>query len=64
MEYKVVTSNHASDLTSKVNALIQDGFECVGSHHVVETHRQNRYSGAQHMDSVIQSEYSQTMVKK
>jgi hypothetical protein len=64
MDYKVIYSSSPEGLTSKVKESITDGWKPVGGHHVVETHRQNRYSGSQHMDTHIQSEYSQTMTKE
>jgi len=64
MEYKIVTSNHSSGLQTKVTELIAEGWKPKGSHQVVETHRQNRFSGSSHRDTTIQSEYSQTMIKE
>lgn len=64
MEYKIVTSSTSRDLTEKVNRHIEEGWELVGSHQVVVQRKQNRYSGTQHMDSVYQAEYSQTMKKE
>lgn len=64
MEYKVITSSHASGLTEQVNKAIVEGWEVEGSHKVVPRLEQNRYSGSQHMDTVIKSEYSQTLIKK
>jgi hypothetical protein len=64
MEYKVVVSHSGEDLTNKVKGYIQDGWEPMGSHSVVEVHRQNRYSGQQHMDTRIEVEYSISMIKK
>ena len=64
MEYKVVSSSSPEGLTRQVNELILNGWKPVGSHTVVETHRQNRFSGTQHMDTRIEVEYSQTMVKE
>lgn len=63
MEYKVVSSSSPEGLTRQVNELILNGWKPVGSHTVVETHRQNRFSGTQHMDTRIETEYSQTMIK-
>jgi hypothetical protein len=63
MEYKVVSSSSPEGLTRQVNELILSGWKPVGSHTVVETHRQNRFSGTQHMDTRIETEYSQTMIK-
>ena len=64
MEYKLVYGGSPSELTTKVNEKINDGWEIVGSHQVVIHREQNRYSGSQHMDTLNQLEYSQTMCKK
>ena len=64
MEYKIVSGGSPSELTTKVNEKINDGWELVGSHQVVIHREQNRYSGQQHMDTLNQLEYSQTMCKK
>ncbi|MEY4573500.1 MAG: hypothetical protein RLZ10_2790 [Bacteroidota bacterium] len=64
MEYKIVNGGSPNELTTKVNEKINDGWEIVGSHRVVIHREQNRYSGQQHMDTLNQLEYSQTMVKK
>jgi hypothetical protein len=64
MEYVILTSHSPYSLTNQVNEKIKEGWKPVGSHHVVETHRQNRYSGSQHMGTQIQSEYSQTLTKE
>lgn len=64
MEYKVVTASSPESLTKQVNDLILSGWKPVGSHTVVGTHRQNRYSGMRHMDTRIETEYSQTMIKE
>jgi hypothetical protein len=64
MEYKIVSGGSPSELTTKVNERIKDGWEIVGSHQVVIHREQNRYSGQQHMDTLNQLEYSQTMCKK
>jgi hypothetical protein len=64
MEYKIVSGGSPTDLTFKVNERLNDGWELVGSHHVVIHREQNRYSGQQHMDTLNQLEYSQTMCRK
>jgi hypothetical protein len=64
MEYKIVSGGSPSELTTKVNEKLNDGWELVGSHQVVIHREQNRYSGQQHMDTLNQLEYSQTMCKK
>jgi hypothetical protein len=40
-----------------------EGWLPIGSHSVVNTHSQNRYSGSQHMDTIHKTEYSITMQK-
>ena len=64
MEYKIVSGGSPSDLTTKVNEKLNDGWELMGSHQVVIHREQNRFSGQQHMDTLNQLEYSQTMCKK
>ena len=64
MEYKVLTSSSPEGLTEKINNLIKDGWKPTGSHQVVEQHRQNRYSGSRHQDTLIKHEYSISMVKE
>lgn len=64
MEYQILYSGSPSGLTQKVNEQIKEGWKPVGGHSVVEHHRQNRFSGSQHMDTRIESEYSQTMIKE
>lgn len=64
MDYKIVTSTHSDGLTSKVKKMIEEGWKPIGGHSVVEEHRQNRYSGSQHMDTIIKTEYSQTLIKE
>jgi hypothetical protein len=64
MEYKVLTSSSPEGLTEKVNKYINEGFIPVGSHQVVTQREVNRYSGSQHMDTLITQEYSQTLIKQ
>ena len=64
MEYKLVYGGSPSELTTKVNERIKEGWEIIGSHQVVIHREQNRYSGMQLMDTLNQLEYSQTMCKK
>ena len=44
--------------------MMEEGWKPIGGHSVVETHRQNRYSGQQHMDTIIKVEYSQSLIKE
>lgn len=64
MDYTILYSSSPSGLTQKVKEHIKEGWIPVGGHQVVELHRQNRFSGSQHMDTRIESEYSQTMIKE
>lgn len=64
MEYKIVSAGSPNELTTKVNEKLNDGWEILGSHQVVIHREQKRYSGMQHMDTLNQLEYSQTMIKK
>lgn len=63
MEYKILTDRHASGLNAKVAEHIAKGFKPVGDHKVVEVIHQNQFSGMQHQRTLIESEYSQTMIK-
>ena len=64
MEYKIVYGDSPSEINTKVNEMINNGWEIVCSHQVVVRREQNRYSGSQHMDTLNQLEYTQTMCKK
>ncbi len=64
MEFKILSTSSPEGLTRKVNEHITDGWKPVGNHSVVEIHRQNRYSGQQHMDTRIEVEYSISMVRE
>ena len=64
MEYKIVSAGSPNELTTKVNERLKDGWELIGSHQVVIHREQKRYSGMQHMDTLNQLEYSQTMCRK
>ena len=64
MEYKVIYASSPSELTTKVNQYINEGFEPIGSHQVATIHAQNRFRGDQHADTKYELEYSQTLIKK
>ena len=64
MEYKIISMSSPQSLTTKVNELISEGWEPIGSHQVVIILDQNRYRGTQHIDTTHETEYSQTMIKK
>lgn len=63
MEYKVINAGSTSELTEKVTMLLNLGWTPIGVHQVVVKHQQNRYRGTQHMDTINQLEYSQTLMK-
>lgn len=48
IEYKIASCSTATELSSKVNDLIKDGWKPVDSHKVSIKHQQNRYSGNRH----------------
>jgi hypothetical protein len=64
MDYKVIYASSPSELSSKVNQYINEGFEPIGSHQVATIHAQNRFRGNQHVDTKHELEYSQTLIKK
>lgn len=63
MDFKIIYSNSPDELNKKIKDLINEGYEPIGSHKVVEIHHQNKFSGSQHMSTFIQSEYSISMIK-
>lgn len=63
MEFKIVYGSSPESLVKKVNEEIKLGWNVIGGHQVSEQHRQNRFSGQQHMDTIIKQEYSVSMTK-
>ena len=63
-KYKIITSTSSYELVEKVNEYIRNGWECIGSHKVQIKHSQNRFRGTQHVDTLNDLEYSQTIIKK
>lgn len=61
MEYQIVTANGPFSLGEKVNKLLSEGWELVGSHQVVEGVHQIEHQG-QRIN--IKADYSQTIIKK
>ena len=64
MKYHVVRAGDAQSLSDKVNLMIAEGWEPVGSHQVVVYHSQLRYAGMQHKDTQHDTDYTQTMILK
>lgn len=64
MEYKVVVGDSPGELTRIVKEFMMEKWKPVGSHQVVIRKGQNRFSGTQHMDTINQLEYSQTLIRE
>lgn len=64
MEYQIITTSSAYTLNKEITKLIEEGWKPVGSHQVVVVHQQNRFRGDQHVDTLNETEYSQTVVKE
>lgn len=63
-ETLIIGSRTIQGLNEKIKSYTKEGYEVVGSHQVVETHHQNRYRGSDHMDTIIEHEYTITMVRE
>jgi hypothetical protein len=63
MEYIILIGHSGQDLTKQVSEKIKEGWKPIGSHHVAIRHEQNRFRGNQHVDTINDLEYSQTMEK-
>ena len=59
----IIFANTLIELNKIMERMYDEGWKAVGSHKVAELHRRNRYSGSQHMDTIIELEYSQSMAK-
>ena len=60
---KIIVASSSTQLNNRINEMITEGWEQIGSHSVVVVHSQNRYAGSQHMDTINETEYSITMQK-
>lgn len=60
---KIISASSPESLNSKIEEMIAEGWEPIGSHSAVNLHSQNRYAGSQHMDTIHKTEYSITMGK-
>jgi hypothetical protein len=63
-DYKVIVAHSGEDLTTKVGNLMLEGWLPLGSHKVEIRHSQNRFRGNQHVDTLNDLEFSQTMIKE
>jgi hypothetical protein len=64
MEYKVIYGDSPNELNQKVSTHLQDGWKLSGSHQVVIRRQQNRFRGDQHIDTLNELEYSQTITRE
>ena len=64
MDTMIISSQTTHGLNEKIESYINEGYEVVGSHQVVERHHQNRFRGTQLVDTIIEVEYSITIKKK
>lgn len=64
MEYKVLYGDSPNELNKKVSTHVKEGWKLSGSHQVVIRRQQNRFRGDQHVDTLNELEYSQTMIRK
>lgn len=64
MEYKILTSISSEDLTKRISKQVEEGWKPIGGHQVQIKHQQNRFRGDQHIDTLNEFEYSQTLVKE
>ena len=63
MEYKIIRASSAIELEKIANRYLEEDWKPVGSHKVIVTLMQNRYSGQMHMSAEYDREYTQTIVK-
>ncbi len=63
MEYKIISGDSPGELTKVVMEFIKEGWKPSGSHQVVIRREQKRFSGPQHMDTLYQIEYTQTIIR-
>ncbi len=64
MEYKVIYGDSPNELNQKVSTHLQDGWKLSGSHQVVIRRQQNRFRGDQHVDTLNEIEYTQTITRE
>jgi hypothetical protein len=63
METLIITSSSPQGLNEKIEKYYNEGYRVEGSHQVIETRHQNRFRGTQHVDTLIEHEYSVTLTK-
>lgn len=64
MKQKIITAMTASKLNEKISHHIEDGWKPIGSHTVINMIAQNKYSGSQHIMTIFDNEYAQSMIKE
>ncbi len=64
MEYKIVYSSSPEGLEKIVRTYVEDGFTPTGGMMSYIKKSQNRFRGSQHVDTINQIEYTQSLLKK
>ena len=64
METLIISSKSLQGLNEKIEKYYNEGYGVVGGHQVVEVHHQNRFRGTQHVDTIVEHEYSITLVRQ
>jgi len=64
MKTLIIGSKSLQGLNEKIEKYHNEGYGIVGSHQVVEVHHQNRFRGTQHVDTIVEREYSITLVRQ
>ena len=64
METLIITSSSPQGLNEKIEKYYNEGYRVEGSHQVIETRHQNRFRGTQHVDTIIEHEYSVTLIRQ
>lgn len=62
-EQKVIYANSVGSINEQISKYIAEGWQPIGSHMAVVSHEQLRYSGMQHKDTIVEVEYSQSIVR-
>ena len=61
IEQKIIQSDSPEGLNTKIKEHLKEGWKPVGGHTATPLRSQLRYSGTQHMDTLHQAVYAQTM---
>lgn len=61
IDNEIIIVSSASELRSKIKAMMAKGWVPVGSHHVVTVNETARIAGNQHKGTIYEHEYTQSM---